>query len=353
MTLTVLNVAYPFAPVAPDTAGGAEQILGRLDQALTAAGHHSIVIACKGSKVAGTLLEVPDHPDEIDADTRHMTHAAHREAIAFALRRYPVDVIHMHGIDFDAYLPPAGPPVLATLHLPVAWYSSAALHPQRPDTWLNCVSASQHRSLAANDKILSPIENGVDVEGFGGPWRRRQFAVMLTRICPEKGVHLALDAAKRAGVPLLIAGELFPYPDHRRYFWQEIWPRLDGERRCIGRIGPRAKRHLLTAARCLLVPSLAAETSSLAAREAAAAGTPCIAYARGALPETIEHGRTGFLVEDLEGMIAAIRQVDRISPDDCRAVARRRFSATRMASRYLGLYRRLAHRAAVPPAKAS
>ena len=105
----------------------------------------------------------------------------------------------------------------------------------------------------------------------------------------------------------------------------------------------------MTAARCLLVPSTVAETSSLVAREALACGTPVIGFPNGALPETIDHGRTGFLVADVDEMAAAIRRAPSLDPQVCRRIARERFGLAPMTERYLTLYRRLA--AARTPAR--
>ena len=193
-------------------------------------------------------------------------------------------------------------------------------------------------------RLLPDVPNGVAREALEARHARRRFAVALGRICPEKGFHIALDAAKRAGVPLLLAGQTFPYEAHETYCAREIAPRLDASRRCIGPIGPARKRRLLSAARCLLVPSLAPETSSLVAMEALACGTPVIAFASGALPEIVEHGRTGFIVRDAEEMAEAIHEAARIAPAVCRAAARERFSLERMLGRYFALYRRLAQR---------
>lgn len=342
MTLTVLSVAYPFAAVSPDTAGGAEQVLGALDRALVERGHRSIVVACAGSEVAGRLVPVPRAMGNLDDAERRRAEERHRTAILGALARWPIDVVHMHGIDFDSYMPQSGPPVLVTLHLPIEWYAPAALRPGRRNVWFNCVSGSQHRTAGDIPGMLPPVANGIDVELYARRPPKRDFALMLTRICPEKGVHLAIEAAKRAGIPLLIGGDVFPYEAHRRYFEEEVVPRLDPLRRFLGPVGLARKRRLLAAARCVLIPSLAAETSSLVAREAAAAGTPVIAFAQGALVETVEHGRTGFLVDDVAGMVDAIGAVSAISRDVCQKVARTRFRVERMAEQYLAAYARLA-----------
>lgn len=232
--------------------------------------------------------------------------------------------------------------MLATLHLPPHWYPQEAFFPRRPATYLNCVSRAQERHCPAGAPLLPPIENGVAVEALRTRHAKRAFALSLGRICPEKGFHLALDAAAKANIRLLLCGELFRYETHERYFFQEIAPRLDRKRRFIGRVGFERKRRLLSAARCLLVPSLAPETSSLVAMEALACGTPAIGFRAGALTEIIEDGKTGFLVDSVDGMADAIAAVDRIDPQTCREAARARFSVKRMTAEYLDLYARLA-----------
>ena len=343
--LTVLNIAYPLAPVSPDCVGGAEQVLSALDAALTAAGHRSVVIACEGSRVAGELVAIPAPPAHglISDGISLARQDAVRQAAAHVLRTRRVDVIHMHGLDFSHYLPPPGPPLLVTLHLPPGWYPAGAFDPPRPDTWVHCVSRSQHRAAPGSPRLLPPIGNGVPVAELGAVRARKGgYALVLARVCPEKGLHLALDAAEAADVPLLIAGEVFPYPAHRAYFAEHVAPRLDRRRRYLGPVGFRGKRRLLAAARCLLVASQAAETSSLVAMEAASCGTPVIAFRAGALPEVVEHGRTGYLVGDVRGMADAIGRVDAINPQDCRDTAQRRFGMERMVAAYLDRYRTLA-----------
>ncbi len=340
--LTVLSVAYPLAPVGPHAVGGAEQVLSTLDHALVAAGHRSLVVACEGSVVADELLPIPAPLGPLDSVAREAAHAAVRHWLA----RTPADVVHLHGIDFAAYLPPPGSPVLATLHLPPSWYAPAALNPQRAATWLHCVSATQHEALQPLPHtacVLPPIENGVDVLALGAVRHGRQdYAITLGRVCPEKGQHTALQAAHRAGVGLLIGGQVFPYPDHAAYFTAEVAPLLDGRRRFLGPLGFARKRRLLAGARCLLVPSTAPETSSLVAMEAMACGTPVIAFPSGALASLVEHGRTGFLVDTAETMAAAIAQASQIDPALCRATARERFGQDRMIASYFAAYRQLA-----------
>jgi glycosyltransferase involved in cell wall biosynthesis len=347
MSLTVLNVAYPLAPVSPDAVGGAEQVLAALDRALVAAGHRSIVIACEGSCVAGQLFAVPAAAGELDDAAKTRAQACHRAAIAAALRRFPIDVVHLHGIDFSAYVP-EGVPALVSLHLPLDWYPAAMLRPARDDLWLIPVSAAQAAAAPPGARLRAPIPNGIDLTLFAASHARRRFALLLSRIAPEKGVHLALDAAREAEMPLLIGGQVYSYRWHLDYFEHEVAPRLDAERRFLGRLGLARKRRFLGAARCLVIPSLAAETSSLVAMEALAAGTPVVAFPNGALPTVIEDGRTGFIVHDVAEMAEAMRRVGELDREACRQAAQERFSADRMIAGYFDAYRRLARTRAMP-----
>jgi glycosyltransferase involved in cell wall biosynthesis len=341
MSLAILSVAYPLAPVGPDSAGGAEQILHRLDAALVAAGHRSTVVAQAGSRVAGRLVPLPCLVQGLER-AQERGAAAVRRAVGRVLEHEHVDLVHLHGVDFDRYLPPPGPPVLATLHLPLAWYRHRALFPTRPDTWLNGVSPAQMATGPRSPAMLAPIANGVDTEALTLACRKRRYVAAIGRICPEKGFHLAIEAAKRAGIPLLLAGRVFDYAAHSAYHAAEILPRLDAARRFLGPVGFLAKRRLMGAARAVLVPSLCAETTSLVALEALACGTAVIAFPNGALPDVVEHGRTGFIVRDVAEMAAAIEAAGDIDPEACRRAARERFALRAMLELYLELYARLA-----------
>jgi glycosyltransferase involved in cell wall biosynthesis len=347
MSLCVLSVAYPFAPVTADPVGGAEQVLSVLDRAVVAEGGRSVVLAAEGSAPVGELEPLPQPADEIDAACREAVHAVLRERLAETIARVRPDVAHLHGIDFHRYLPEQGLPVLVTLHLPLGWYPAEALSPARPRTWLAPVSRDQARRRPPGARLTQPIENGVNLEAFR-PRAKRSYVLALGRICPEKGFHHALDAARAAGLPMLLAGAIFPYTEHLQYFEVEIRPRLDRRRRWIGPVSGRAKRRLIAEARCVVVPSLAPETSSLVAREALAAGTPVVALRRGALVEVVEPGRTGILVDTPEELAPALRAVEALDPRECRRAAERRFSDRTMIETYLAAYRRLAGGGGLP-----
>jgi len=337
--LTVLQVAYPFEPVGPDAVGGAEQIVAALDARLVERGLGSVVVACAGSRVRGTLVATPPPPAIVDERARATVHAAVRAAIAEAVARHPVDVVHLHGVDFHAYLPAldgAGLPVVVTLHLPPSFYAPGALVARDGVRWV-CVSRAQRATCALADVVVVP--NGVDVERFRARSLVGGYALVLGRICPEKAFHLALDAARVSGMPLVLAGQVFGYDSHQRYFAREIAPRLGRTRRFVGPIGFPRKRRLLAGARCVVIPSEVPETSSLVAMEALASGTPVVAAPVGALPEIVEHGRTGLLARGVAELAEAVRTVgESIDRRACRRAAEARFDERAMFERYLMLY---------------
>ena len=338
MPLTVLSVAYPLATISPGTAGGAEQVLLILDKALVHHGHRSIVIAATGSRCHGLLLPVRVPDGALDFRARQQARQSFRYAIQRARSEFKVDLVHMHGLDFHEYLPKEDISVIVTLHLPLAWYDVSRLRQRRESTTLVAVSQSQANTSPRGMQIDKVIPNGIEIDKYRTAYRKGRYALVMGRICPEKAIHLALDAAKLVGIPVIIAGKTFDYPEHRQYFDAVIRPGLGRWVRFIGSIGGKRKVALLAGAKCLLVPSQAPETSSLVAMEAMASGTPVIAWRSGALGDIVEHGRTGWLVSSVEEMASAITRTDEIDPAECRTQAEHRFSSEQMFSKYLNLY---------------
>lgn len=336
--MTVLSVAYPLLPVGQDSGGGAEQILYLLDQGLAHAGHRSVVIAAKGSETTGDLIEGSLASGEITDEVRQEAQRVHLACIEKALERHPIDLIHFHGLDFYTYLPRQNVPMLATLHLPILFYPAWIFNDANVN--LNCVSYAQANSVPGPRKP-PVIVNGVDTERYRDNSADSQFLLVLTRVCPEKGVHIALEIAHRLDLPLIIAGPVHPFRSHQIYFSERIQPLLDGKRQYVGPVTGNTKIALLGRARCLLITSLVAETSSLAAMEALSSGRPVVAFRSGALPEVIEHGTTGFIVDDEDQMMDAVQHAGEISRETCRSIAKARFDARRMVNDYLELYNRI------------
>jgi glycosyltransferase involved in cell wall biosynthesis len=301
VSLTILNVAYPLVPVGPDTAGGAEQVLTALDRGIANAGHRSLVLAAEGSITHGTLIPSPVWKCQINDEARAWAAREHAGLISKILNNLQVDVIHFHGLDFFDYWPRHATPCVATLHLPPDWYPHVVFECKRKHTCLTCVSANQRRRCPASAMPIHTVSQGIDVDAFSesppfSEASQGNYALALGRICPEKGFHFAIDAATKAGVPLLIGGQIYGYSAHEIYFEQQIKPRLTNRVRFLGPVGFRQKQRLLSAARCLLVPSTDSE------------------------------------------MANAIRRIERLSREDCRKSAQARFSLDRMMEDYFRIY---------------
>jgi glycosyltransferase involved in cell wall biosynthesis len=336
--MNVLSVSYPLFPVTADSAGGAEQILFLLERGLVKAGHRSIVIAARGSLLAGELVETPAPAGEITDAVREHAQQAHALCIRQALEQFPVDLVHFHGLDFSTYVPARLVPKITTLHLPLAWYPQSIF--EQRDTALCCVSDSQART-APDGLRLPVVPNGIELARYQANALRRDYLLWLGRVCEEKGTAIALRVAHRLDVPLIVAGPVHPFSYHQTYFSEHVAPLLDEKRRYVGAVALEQKIELLAQARCVLIPSLAAETGSLVAMEAIGSGSPVIAFRSGALPEIVEHGVTGFIVDSEEEMAAAVKRTDEISPVRCREQALRRFDAAQMVDGYINFYRHL------------
>ncbi len=367
----VLSVGFPFAIVGPGAVGGAEVVLSEIEKALPSLGFRSVVVAREGSAPVGQLYATPVPSGEIDEAVRTQVEAAQQANVDLALAEHHVSLVHMHGLDFHRYRFPPDIPILVTLHLPPGWYPEVIW--RLPANYhLTCVSETQKAACPAYAlERIEVIGNGIPLPDRVSLRPEGKYALMLSRICPEKNLHTGFDAARIAGIPAMLAGEVFPYRDHLRYFAEGIEPRLTtpsqehtarsrdqhpaADARFLGPITGVAKARLLSRAACLLLPSLAPETSSLVAMEALAAGVPVVAVASGAVPEIVEHGRTGLLVSSTgdiaSDLASALRQLPSLDRALCRETAEARFSVQAMLQAYATLYRRLARTvpAPIPP----
>ena len=360
----VLLVAYPLLPVSQDSAGGAEQILWTLERELARRGWQTEVAACAGSQVAGRLLVTGETPRELDGFAEREREHTERVVAACAandVNRRPAIVLDHSGHFFQHVSEHARQvrmPVLASLHLPRELYAANAFDHVAENVYFHCVSESQRQEFLDLPRMLGVVRNGIDVERIGlatnphlpnggrcGPPREESgkgdYLLWLGRVCPEKAPQLAIEVAERAGMPIVLAGQVYPFAWHRQYWEREVAPRIDDRRvRWVELPSFAEKCRLLRRARALLVTSQIAETTSLVALEAMASGTAVIAFRRGALPEVVGEG-TGFLVDDVDQMAAACARLAEIRGEDCRAWVEQNYSAAAMADRYEELMRAL------------
>ena len=342
--LSVLYVAYPLLPVSEHSAGGAEQVLWTLEREMSNR-HHTTVAACTGSQVAGKLFATGDPGEAVDqfeSRSSEQTKLLLDWLQSGAASQF--DLVHDMSGGFWQHSQNLPLPVLATLHLPRSLYEHVNFSSVPASVAFNCVSKSQTVEFDDLPRVLDIAPNGIALDRFSASpvaKDKRDYLLWLGRICEEKGTHSALDVAHRSGRKLILAGSVYPFLYHQKYFAREIIPRLKRARnraKYVERPSFTEKLDLIRNAQALLITSEISETSSIVAMEAAACGTPVLALRRGALPEVVAEGITGILVQDAAEMILAIPRTGEIDAQQCRRYAEQHYSSGRMAAAYEKLY---------------
>ncbi|HWR16564.1 MAG TPA: glycosyltransferase [Terriglobales bacterium] len=343
----ILYVAYPLLPVSHESCGGAEQMLSVLEDEMARRGHYTSVAACAGSQARGSVMVTGAETVEPDRfSTRNAEHHARILEFLNSPQHHalPFDLIHDKSGSFWPRAAESEIPVLATLHLPRHFYSEEVFRKVPKNVMFNCVSAAQYRSFQNVLHVIGVIENGIHVHRFPFITEKQDYLLWLGRVCEEKGPHLAIEVARRTGLPLVMAGQVYPFSYHQTFYNAKIRPHLASLHPTISfRETPtfQTKARLLSRARALLVPSLVNETSSLVAMEAMVCGTPVIGFRRGALPEVVIDRLTGFIVDDVDQMVEAVWNADQINAHACRTHVESNYSSTRMAAQYEELYERI------------
>jgi glycosyltransferase involved in cell wall biosynthesis len=344
----ILYVAYPLLAVSDESCGGAEQMLATLEAEMAARGHATTIAACAGSRAAGKAFVTGRETSEPDRLAER--NAEHESRVLSLLRRLRgnFDIVHDKSGCFWRRAGECNVSVIVTLHLPRHFYPADAFERVPDNVRFNCVSEAQARTFIDVNAMIGVVRNGIRVERFPLRRRKQDYLLWMGRICEEKAPHLAIKVARRTGMPLVIAGQVYPFTYHQRYYNERVRPHLGGTNPPITFFETptfERKAQLLANARALLVPSLVEETSSLVAMEAMACGTPVIGFRRGAIPEVVIDRVTGFIVENEDEMAKAVWSAQEINPHACRVHVETNHSAARMADEYERMYERVLARA--------
>ena len=256
-------------------------------------------------------------------------------------RAHEFDVLHFH-LDYWTFslFSRVATPFLTTLHGRLDLPEHAPIYDLFPDVPLVSISFAQRRGLP-DANYVKTIHHGMPTDLLTPQPVAPGYLAFLGRICPEKRPDRAIRIARRAGLKLKIAAKVDRVD--QAYFDATIRPMIDGEHiEMIGEIGDAEKSAFLSGAHALLMPIDWPEPFGLVMIEAMACGTPVIAFNRGSVPEIVDHGMTGFVVDSEDAAVAAIPRLQRLSRPAIRGRFERRFSARRMADDYLALYRQLA-----------
>ncbi|MEU8363526.1 glycosyltransferase [Nonomuraea sp. NPDC048882] len=369
--MKVLVNAGPWLEVPPAGYGGIENVVATLVPALRERGVH-VVLASVGSSglEVDELISAYDEGQFTELQKPYnqvmgIAHAHLARVAAELRRRDDIDLVHDHvEVVGPAVLSAlGGPPVLHTLHWDLrkhpAFYGAFP-----PGIAVNGVSESQIARApdALRAAALGSIHLATPLVDREPRVERGEHLMVMGRICALKGQHVAARICQKLGLPLVLAGPvsgrdtaaeldvvaqnpyhpLHSHPDVR-YHLDQVAPYLDGDLvRWVGAVGGAERDNLYASARAALFPIQWDEPGGTAVVEAMALGVPPVGLRRGCLPELIDHGRTGFLADSEEELAEWVLRLDELDPEECRREARRRFTPSVMADRYVELYEQLA-----------
>lgn len=325
--MRVAEISTLYRPVPPKGEGSVERLVYSLCEALVAKGHEVTLFATADSKSSARLRSPVEtsysgNPNKWD----WQLYEAYQVGEAFRAWR-DFDVIHCHSYHFGLlYCDMVAIPSLHSFHIEPGPDYRFLAERTRNRHLLFC-SRHQARDFGGVSNV-HVIPHGIDLKGYGVAPReaRKDYVVFLGRFTPGKGPLEAISIARRAGVPIKLAA---PQND---YYRQVIAKEVDGrEVEYVGEVRGEAKAELLSRARALLYPLCEAEAFGLVLVEALASGLPVVAYAKGAVPEIIKHGVSGWLGETQEELVRGVREVDLLSRAAIRKEAEARFSAGIMA----------------------
>jgi glycosyltransferase involved in cell wall biosynthesis len=344
-------LAPPWIPVPPPGYGGIEEVVALLCDALVERGHDVELFCAPGSRTKATVRALLDaaHPDRIERALFEADHTARAfEGIdEAAAAENPFDVVHDHsGYTALAFADRLDLPLVHTVHGPFDDDTKPFYDHHGHKGRLVCISRSQARTAPSAAQARDVVFNPIDYDSWPVGYEKKDYLLWVGRFVAEKGPQRAIVVAKTTGRPLILAGVV--QRGQEEFFANEIEPHLDGERiKFVGEVGGARKQYLFTQAYAFLMPITWPEPFGMVMVEALAAGTPVLAFPNGAAPEIVEHGTSGFLVQDEREMAAMVPRAAELSPDACRRSAAR-FSPHTVAAGYEAVYRAALERRAEP-----
>jgi glycosyltransferase involved in cell wall biosynthesis len=346
--LRIAQISPLTEAVPPKLYGGTERVISWLTEELVALGHDVTLFASGDSVTSARLEAMWPTALRLDGSVRD-PNALHMTMIEqIRQRAKEFDLLHFH-LDYYPFsvMSRQSTPFLTTLHGRLDLPEHAPVFSTFPTIPLVSISNAQRRP-APNAHWIGTVHHGMPESLLEPVPAEPSYLAFLGRISPEKRVDRAIHIAERCGLPLKIAAKVDP-ADHD-YFEEVIRPLLAKPHvEYIGEIADTQKSEFLSRALALIVPIDWPEPFGLVMIEAMACGAPVIAFNRGAVPEVIEDGVTGFVVEDETSAVGALRHISRLSRTVIRKRFEERFTARRMARDYLAIYRDLVGAAALRP----
>jgi glycosyltransferase involved in cell wall biosynthesis len=345
--MRIAQIAPLAESVPPKLYGGTERVVAWLTEELVDLGHDVTLFASGDSKTRAKLI--PAWPRALRLGRPRSDPAAAQTALLETIGRHlsNFDVIHCH-VDW-LHLPllsRANVPFVTTFHGRLDIPGLPTVVDLFPDTPFISISENQRLPLP-NAKWLATVYHGLPEASLRASGTQGAYLAFLGRLSAEKGPEAAIRIARAADMPLRIAAKI-PRAN-RGYFKEQLEPLVDGDQiRITGEVDDRAKQEFLGGATAVLFPIDWPEPFGLVMIEAMACGTPVIAFRHGSVPEVIEHGVTGFVVDTEEEAIQAVKLLPDLDRRKIRQAFERRFTARRMAEDYVKQYQKLLGSASAP-----
>ncbi len=338
--MKIAQIAPLIERVPPKKYGGTERVIYALTEELVRRNHDVTLFATADSITSARLVSVfPKSLRESRVKEVYGPNAWSMLNIGLAYQmQKKFDIIHDHNNAIS--LPTANiaqTPVVMTLHGAFN-VSNIRLFQSLNNSFFVCISKSQSASLS-KIPVAQTIYNGLAMNHYPFSTKPEKYLLCVGRISIEKGIHYAIEVAEYLNLPLIIAAKL--EPSDSGYYRYYIEPNLSSDIRWIGEVDEKQRNLLMSKALCVLHPVTWKEPFGLTLIESMACGTPVIGFRKGSIPEIIQHGKTGFVVEDAEEMAEAITHLPSISRHYCRSYALSNFSAHRMADEYEDLYEKI------------
>lgn len=328
-------------PYPPPGYGPWERVTHDLTERLVADGHEVTLFATSQTKTAARPVVTAETPlSAVAPSRRRAVEDRHIEAAVEVIGRGRFDVVHSHlHVHVLRHADRISPPIVTTLH-GSAWdrahHEQLLCHSDRPFVSLS----DRERRFLPQLNYVATVPNGLRLDDFPVGGGEDGYLAFVGRLAPEKAPLWAIDCARHSGRPLKIAGVI---EDAHRDYARAVLARCEDGVEYLGPLQRPELSHLLRNAGGLLMPLTWDEPFGLVVIEALASGTPVVAWRRGAMDEIVEHGVTGFLVDDIDAAVAAIPKLGSISRDACRTHAETRFSDSVMAQRYADVYEAIAN----------
>ena len=337
-------IAPPFISVPPKDYGGTELFIAQLAEGLHKRGLE-VVVYTNGESTVGVekrcMYPAAQWPIKFDghAFLKDMEHSAWAMKDGAAC----CDLLHVHEAPALTCSRFVDLPLVCTLHGPHEARLSET-YARYPGVYYVSISDSQGRQESM--PRLRTIHHGIDLNSYELRTQKQQYLSFIGRIAPIKGVHLAIDVAKRAGIPLKIAGDVQPM--YRDYFEAKVKPHIDGRFiEYIGLADLRGKNELLGNSLAMLFPIQWNEPFGLVMVEAMACGTPVLALGGGSVPEVVQNGVSGYICRSAREMAQRVKQLN-FDPAALRRYVEENFSLDRMVGKYADLYEQAIREAAEP-----